>query len=208
MGSADVGDNGAMAAVMAPAELVVEELEGVDGYVVPANVNARGQVVIGGETAAVERAMAAFGRMGYPVERLPVSHAFHTEVVARAVEPFRKVLERLEVRPPRLPLVANVTGDLYPSDPAAVRDLLCRQITSPVRWLESLERLHAAGARAFVEVGPKRALKSFVDDVLAGEPDVTSLFTSRPRPKEIASFNQALAGLYAAGYGAGRGAAG
>ena len=76
------------------------------------------------------------------------------------------------------------------------------QIASPVRWVEGIERLYAAGARAFVEVGPKRALKGFVDDVLADKHDVMSLFTNRPRPKEIASFNQALAGLYAAGYGA------
>ncbi len=106
------------------------------------------------------------------------------------------------MRPPRLPLVSNVTADFYPSEPGAIKDLLCRQIASPVRWVEGVLRLYAAGARAFVEVGPKRALKGFVDDVLSDKTDVMSLFTNRPRPKEVASFNQALAGLYAAGYGA------
>jgi len=67
--------------------------------------------------------------------------------------------------------------------------------------VEGLEKAYAAGVRAFVEVGPKRALKGFVDDVLADKPDVTSVYTNRARPKEIATFNQALCGLYAAGYG-------
>ncbi len=202
MSKVSFGDNGAMAAVMAPADFVIEELKAIPGYVVPANLNARGQVVIGGETAAVERAVDAFNKKGYQAQRLPVSHAFHTKIVAPAAEPLRKVLDGFDVRPPRLPLVGNVTADFYPSEPGAIKDLLCRQIASPVRWVEGVERLYAAGARAFVEVGPKRALKGFVDDVLADRTDVMSLFTNRPRPKEVASFNQALAGLYAAGYGA------
>ncbi|HSD29700.1 MAG TPA: SDR family NAD(P)-dependent oxidoreductase [Vicinamibacteria bacterium] len=202
MSRVSFGDNGGMAAVMAPADVVVQELRGVEGYVVPANLNARGQVVIGGETAALERAIEVLNKKGYQAQRLPVSHAFHTKIVAAAAGPLRSALDRFDVRGPRLPLVANVTADFYPSDPEAIKDVLCQQIASPVRWVEGVERLYAAGARAFVEVGPKRALKGFVDDVLADRQDVLSLFTNRPRPKEVASFNQALAGLYAAGYGA------
>ena len=202
MSRVSFGDNGAMAAVMAPLDVVLEVLKQIDGYVVPANLNARGQVVIGGETPAVEQAVELFSKQGYQAQRLPVSHAFHTKIVAAAAEPLRKVLDRFDVRPPKRLLVGNVEADFYPSDPEAIKDILCRQIASPVRWVEGVERLYAAGARAFVEVGPKRALKGFVDDVLADKTDVISLFTNRPRPKELASFNQALAGLYAAGYGA------
>jgi malonyl CoA-acyl carrier protein transacylase len=202
MSRVSFGDNGGMAAVMAPVDVVVEELKGVEGYVVPANLNARGQVVIGGETAALERAIEILNKKGYQAQRLPVSHAFHTRIVAGAAGPLRRVLDRFDVRAPRLPLVANATADFYPSDPEAIKDTLCQQIASPVRWVEGVERLYAAGARAFVEVGPKRALKGFADDILADKHDVTSLFTNRPRPKEVASFNQALAGLYAGGYGA------
>jgi malonyl CoA-acyl carrier protein transacylase len=202
MSRVSFGDNGGMAAVMAPAGVVVEELTAVEGYVVPANLNARGQVVIGGETAALERAIELLNKKGYQAQRLPVSHAFHTRIVAAAAGPLRQVLDGFDIRAPRVPLVANVTADFYPSDREAIKDVLCQQVSSPVRWVEGIERLYAAGARAFVEVGPKRALKGFVDDVLADRHDVMSLFTNRPRPKEIASFNQALAGLYAAGYGA------
>ncbi|MCG6928799.1 MAG: acyltransferase domain-containing protein, partial [Acidobacteria bacterium] len=201
MSRVSLGDNGAMAAVMAPIDLVEEILKGIEGYVVPANLNAMGQSVIGGATDAVERAVEVFQKRGYQAQRLPVSHAFHTKIVAPAAEPLRKVLERFDVRPPTRQLVGNVEADFYPSDPDAIRDLLCRQIASPVRWVEGLERLYEAGVRTFVEVGPKRALKGFVDDVLGDRPGVVSLFTNRPRPKELASFNQALCGLYAAGHG-------
>ena len=202
MSKVSLGDNGAMAAVMGPIEFIKEVLEEIDGYVVPANLNARGQSVIGGETAAVEAAVEAFQKKGYQAQRLPVSHAFHTKIVAPAAGPLGEVLARFDIKAPRRPLVGNVEADFYPSDPAAIRDLLCRQIASPVRWVEGLEKLYEAGVRAFVEVGPKRALKGFVDDVLGDKPDITSLYTNRPRPKEIAAFNQALCGLYAAGYGA------
>ncbi len=202
MSKVSFGDNGAMAAVMAPLDLVLEELKQIDGYVTPANLNARGQVVIGGETPAVERAVELFSKKGFQAQRLPVSHAFHTRIVAAAAEPLRKVLDRFDIRPPQRLLVGNVEADFYPSDPEKIKDILCRQIASPVRWVEGVERLYAAGARAFVEVGPKRALKGFVDDVLADKTDVISLYTNRARPKELAAFNAALAGLYAAGYGA------
>ena len=90
MSKVSFGDNGAMAAVMAPADFVVEELKAIAGYVVPANLNARGQVVIGGETAAVEQAMDAFNKKGYQAQRLPVSHAFHTKIVAPAASRFAR----------------------------------------------------------------------------------------------------------------------
>jgi hypothetical protein len=76
-----------------------------------------------------------------------------------------------------------------------------------VQWVKGLETLYAHGVRTFVEVGPKRALKGFVDDVLGSKPDVWSLLTNHPKNGEVESFNQALCGLYAAGYGVeGRGA--
>ncbi len=69
-----------------------------------------------------------------------------------------------------------------------------------MQWVKGLETLYANGVRTFVEVGPKRALKGFADDVFAGQTDVLSLFTCHPKQGELPSFNQALCGLYAAGY--------
>ena len=100
---------------------------------------------------------------------LPVSHAFHTSIVAPASEPLRKVLERLHLQSPRLPIVANVNGEFYPTGPDVVPqmlDMLAQQVASPVQFVKGLRTLYDAGARVFVEVGPKKALQGFAEDVL------------------------------------------
>ena len=112
-----LADNGEMAAIMASVEEVEAVLRTIDGYVVAANINSRAQCVIGGASPAVEAAVSALQKRGYHVMRLPVSHAFHTEIVAPASGPLRKVLDRLSVSPPRLAVVANVTGGRYPETP-------------------------------------------------------------------------------------------
>ena len=83
-------------------------------------------------------------------------------------------------------------------------DLLAKQVASPVQFVKGLRTLYEAGARVFVEVGPKKALQGFAEDVLGDRGDVLSLFTNHPKFGDIASFNQALCGLYAAGLGRGR----
>ena len=155
---------------------------------------------------AVEQAINEFLKAGYNAVPLPVSHAFHTSIVAPASEPLRRMMERLRLEPPRLPVVANVTGEFYPTGPDAlpqVLDLLGRQVASPVQFVKGLRTLYEAGARVFVEVGPKKALQGFADDVLGGDSDVFSLFTNHPKFDDAVAFNQALCGLYAAGLGRG-----
>ncbi len=149
-------------------------------------------------------------KAGYEVSELPVSHAFHTSIVAPASEPLRKELERLHLESPRVPIVANVNGEFYPTGPDVVPqmlDLLAKQVASPVQFVKGLRTLYDAGARVFVEVGPKKALQGFAEDVLGDRGDVVSLFTNHPKFGDIASFNQALCGLYAAGLGRGTAAA-
>ncbi len=205
MADLTVDDNGAMAAVMAPLAEIERIVDEVDGYVVIANVNSTHQAVIGGATAAVEAAVDACTAAGHTAMRIPVSHAFHTEIVAPATGPLRETLHRLDVREPVLPVVANVTGEFYPSGgdgDERMLDLLGRQVASPVQFVKGLETLYAAGARVFVEVGPKRALHGFTEDVLGDRGDVVSLFTNHPKQGALVSFNRALVGLWAAGHGA------
>ena len=200
-------DNGRMAAVFAPLDEIEPVLKTVDGYVVIANINSNRQAVIGGASKAVERAMEVFKKAGYTVVGLPVSHAFHTSIVGPASEPLRRMLERLRLESPRVPIVANVSGEFYPTGPDAVPqmlDILARQIASPVQFVKGLHTLFDAGARIFVEVGPKKALQGFADEVLSSHGDVVALFTNHPKVGDVAGFNQALCGLYAAGLGRGR----
>ncbi|HEY2118040.1 MAG TPA: SDR family NAD(P)-dependent oxidoreductase [Candidatus Acidoferrum sp.] len=199
-------DNGRMAAVFAPLEDVERILKTIDGYVVIANVNSNRQAVVGGASKAVEQAMEAFKTAGFDVTALSVSHAFHTSIVAGASKPLRQVLERLHLESPRLPIVANTNGEFYPMGPDVVTqmlDILTQQVASPVQFVKGLRTLYDAGARVFVEVGPKKALQGFAEDVLGSYSDVVSLFTNHPKVGDIVAFNQGLCGLYAAGLGFG-----
>ena len=201
-----VEDKGRMAAVFAPLTEVERILKTVKGYVVIANVNSTGQSVIGGASKAVEEATQIFLQCGYNVVELPVSHAFHTSIVAPASAPLRQMLQRLHLQSPRVPIVANVNGEFYPTGPDVVPqmlDLLSQQVASPVQFVKGLTTLYDAGARVFVEVGPKKALQGFAEDVLGNRGDVVSLFTNHPKVGDIAAFNQALCGMYAAGLGCG-----
>ncbi|MDX1414466.1 MAG: SDR family NAD(P)-dependent oxidoreductase [Candidatus Promineifilaceae bacterium] len=200
MSKFDLEDNGKMAAVLAPYEVVMATIKEVDGYVVPANINSYSQCVIGGSSAAVEAACKLFEDKGYRAIMIPVSHAFHTKIIAPASEPLREVLDRLRIYSPQLPLVANLTGEFYPQTPEEIKDCLQSQVASPVQWVKGLETLYDAGVRMFVEVGPKRALRGFARDVFSDKDDVQALMTMHPKTGELESFNQALCGLYAAGY--------
>ena len=201
-----VADKGKMAAVFAPLDEIERILGTIKGYVVIANINSEHQGVIGGATDAVTEAMEIFKRAGFDVAELPVSHAFHTSIVAPASEPLRHHLEGLHLSSPLVPIVANVNGEFYPTGPAVVPqmlDLLAQQVAAPVQFVKGLRTLYEAGARIFVEVGPKKALQGFAEDVLGNRGDVVSFFTNHPKFGDIASFNQALCGLYATGLGRG-----
>src|SRR5271167_2533269 len=201
-----VDDTGKMAAVFAPLAEVERILKTIDDYVVIANINSGQQSVIGGASKAVGQAMEIFLQAGYDVRPLPVSHAFHTSIVAPASEPLREILMHLHIQPPRVPVIANVNGEFYPTGPDVVPqmlNLLALQVASPVQFVKGLRTLYDSGARIFVEVGPKKALQGFGEEVLGDRGDVISLFTNHPKVGDIPSFNQALCALYAAGLGRG-----
>jgi acyl transferase domain-containing protein/NAD(P)-dependent dehydrogenase (short-subunit alcohol dehydrogenase family)/acyl carrier protein len=203
-------DNGRMAAVFGPIGEVERILKTINGYVVVANINSDRQSVIGGASDAVEEAMRVFEQAGFQVVGLPVSHAFHTSIVSPASEPVRKTLQRLHLEAPRIPVVANLNGEFYPTGPNAVPlmiDILGQQVAAPVQFVKGLRTLYDAGARIFIETGPKKALHGFAEDVLGERGDVLSLFTNHPKFDDFVAFNQALCGLYASGLGIGLGAA-
>ncbi len=199
-------DNGMMAAVFGPIAEIEKILNAIDDYVVVANINSSKEAVIGGTTTGVEKAMAALRDAGYVARALQVSHAFHTRIVAPAGDSLAIILGTMGLRPPDVPIVSNVTGEFYPMGPGVVPEmiaLLGKQVSSPVQFIKGLNTLYAAGARVFVEMGPKRILYGFVEDVLGEREGVVSLFTNHPRIGDASSLNLALCGLYAAGLGFG-----
>lgn len=194
-------DPGKMAGIATGTKAVEEILAEVDGYVIAANKNCSTQTVIAGASAAVEEASERFKAAGITVYPLPVSHAFHSSIVAPASEPLRGVLTKLGLSAPRRPITTNVTGEYYPTGDGAVEqiiDLLARQISGAVEWTSQMERMYADGARVFMECGPKRALSGFTVSILKRRPH-RALYTNHPKRGGVASFRDALAGLVALG---------
>jgi len=147
---------GAMAAILglgAPeVAAVCLEVAG-DEVVSPANLNGGGQVVIAGHKAAVERAcVAAKARGAKRALPLAVSAPFHCALMRPAAERLARELERVEIAAPAWPVVTNVEAEPN-SDPGRIRELLTRQVTAPVRWEESVERLASMGVAQAIEVG-------------------------------------------------------
>lgn len=127
------------------------------GRLGPANFNCPGQIVVSGDKAACDAAVAAADEFGGKAVALKVAGAFHSELMRPAADALRPALEAARFAAPRLRVVANVDAG-YHGDPAGIRDSLYRQVFNPVRWQACVERLIADGTTAFWEVGPNRVL--------------------------------------------------
>ncbi|MBI3828689.1 MAG: SDR family NAD(P)-dependent oxidoreductase [Planctomycetes bacterium] len=169
------GDHGAMLAVQAPLEAVQQALAEEKIDAVLANKNAPQQWVLSGATAEIEKAAAAFGRRNLRATRLPVSAAFHSPLMSAAEGPFRAALNATNFEAPKIPVYANRTGQPYPADAAQARELLATHLTNPVEFLASIQALHAAGMRTFVEVGAGARLTGLVKAIL-GDADYLALY--------------------------------
>jgi [acyl-carrier-protein] S-malonyltransferase len=128
---------------------------------VPANFNCPGQIVIAGNQAACDRAVAAVETFGCRAVALPVAGAFHTPLMMSAADGLASVLAEVEIVPPVVPVVSNVDGT-YHEGPEAIRAGLIKQLTHPVRWQLCIERMIADGTERFVEIGPGRVLSGLM----------------------------------------------
>ena len=158
-----VPTGGAMAAVLGLDASVIEEvLEKTEGIVSIANYNCPGQIVITGESKAVEAASAQLKEAGARrVVPLNVSGPFHSQMLKPAGEKLRKVLDEAEIRDFTIPYVTNVTAE-YVTEKEEVKDLLVSQISSSVRWQQCVEKMIAEGVDTFIEIGPGRTLSGFL----------------------------------------------
>ena len=158
---------GAMAAIMGLELGVVDALcnEAAQGEVVGvANINSAGQIVVAGHRTAVERAVALAGKKSV---MLPVSAPFHCALMAPAAARLAGELARVTASDPTFPVVRNVDGGVTRTA-AEVTPFLLKQVASPVRWAECIQRLVAEGAAAFVEVGPGRVLTGLLRRMVDG----------------------------------------
>jgi len=162
---------GKMCAVLGLSEELVEKAcndASKSGFVEPANFNCPGQIVIAGETKAVEKAAAIAKELGAArCVFLPVSAPFHTRMLAPAAEKLKEELDGMTLGRMEIPVICNVTAD-YINGTHEIKPLLYRQVMSGVLWEQTIRRMINDGVRHFVEVGPGKTLSGFVKKIDRG----------------------------------------
>ena len=156
---------GAMAAVLSMDAAEIEDIiAGIQGVQI-ANYNCPGQIVISGEKKAVELACEKLKEAGAKrTLMLNVSGPFHSRMLTGAGEKLGQVLESVEVHTPKIPYVANVTAE-YVTEKEQIKPLLIKQVSSSVKWEQSMRTMLADGVDIFIEIGPGRTLSGFMKKI-------------------------------------------
>ena len=167
---------GTMAAVIKlPTETVEEICASCAGLVIPANYNSEGQIVISGEAEAVAEACAKMKEAGAKrALPLAVSGAFHSPLMEPARLELAEAIEKTPFRAPACPVYQNVTA-LPSMDPEVIKDNLLRQLTSPVRWTQTVLNMVADGADSFLEIGPGTVLQGLVKRIAPEVADIQGI---------------------------------
>jgi acyl transferase domain-containing protein/phosphopantetheinyl transferase len=184
----------ALLALGAGRERALEIVRSAGGGLHLAMDNCPHQTVLVGDAAAAARARELATADGVVSEQLPYDRAVHTPEFAPFAEDLRGIFAGLPVHAPRTPLWSCTTAARYPDDPAQIRELLVEHWTSPVRFRETIEALHDAGARVFVEVGPRGNLTAFIEDILRGR-EFCAVASDVQRRSGITQLNHLVAQL-------------
>ena len=155
-----------MAAILGLADDKVEEIcASIEGIVVPANYNCPGQLVISGETSAVELACIKMKEAGAKrALMLPVNGAFHSPLMQPAQEKLAAAIEKTKFRTAMIPVYQNITTTAV-SDPEEIKKNLIKQLTGPVKWTQSVQNMIKDGANNFIEVGPGKTLQGLIKKI-------------------------------------------
>ncbi len=182
------GIGGMTAILMLDAPAIEAAIEGIPDVQI-ANYNCPGQIVISGKKESVDEAAArcieAGAKRAVP---LNVSGPFHSMMLKGAGPKLAEVLEKIDISAPSVPYVANVNAS-YITDPALIRPLLTEQISSPVKWTQSMEAMIADGVDLFVEIGPGKTLSGFMRKI-----DRTKKVINVEKPSDIDSVAEAAKG--------------
>ncbi|NPA40504.1 MAG: ACP S-malonyltransferase [Thermodesulfobacteria bacterium] len=160
--------SGMYAIIGMPQEELEELVKSASGLVIISNYNSPKQLVISGESPAIDEVAEKAKGKKVRVVKLKVSAAFHSPLMKEAQEKFSKFLEGLSWQDSRVPFVSNVSAKAHTKG-EEIKELMKKQITSSVRWIECVEFMHQNGAKVFVELGPKRVLSGLCSQILEGK---------------------------------------
>jgi acyl transferase domain-containing protein/NAD(P)H-dependent flavin oxidoreductase YrpB (nitropropane dioxygenase family)/NAD(P)-dependent dehydrogenase (short-subunit alcohol dehydrogenase family)/acyl carrier protein len=186
-------DLGTMAAVGATADAIAPTIDAIEGVWL-ANLNSPRQTMISGTRVAIAMAVERLKEQGMSARAIPVACAFHSPIVAPARGRLTEALKQATVKSTRIPVFSNTTASPYPVEPEAIAELLAEHLVRPVRWTEEIEAMYAAGARVFVEVGPRDVATGLVRQILGQQPH-HALALDLPGKPGVTQLQKALAQL-------------
>lgn len=189
--AAGEGDRGSMLAVVASYEQVELLLKENNIELIIANHNSPTQVVLSGATEQIESFSSLAKAEKIRAIKLPVAAAFHSSFVADAAKPFAESLTDFEFSKNNFPVLSNTTTEDYPTEAAAMKQLLANQLAAPVRFVEQVEKLYAEGVNTFIEVGPGKTLTGLVNAILADK-DMTSIAIDASAGKKQGQYDLAI----------------
>jgi polyketide-type polyunsaturated fatty acid synthase PfaA len=177
-------DRGTMIAVKGDIDRIASIVDDFPQITI-ANWNSQEQLVLAGRSADIANIQVKLEGDGYKVINLPVSAAFHTDLVRSAQIPFAKAVRSVTLNSPKIPVYANTTAGLYPQTTDAIAQLLIDQIVHPVRFKQQIENVYGAGGYFFIEIGPQSILTNLVKNILADKPHLAiALDLSRERDSD------------------------
>ena len=160
-----------------------------------ANVNSPRQTVLAGKASDLAAAKSGLEAKGYNMVQLPVSAAFHTPMVGHAQEPFARAIQGVSFNTPTVPVYSNATGQPYPREESSMRGMLSDHILQTVNFRGEIENMYAAGARLFIEFGPRAVLTNLVKDTLDGQPHIAIALNASRQKGSDQQFREAIAHL-------------
>ncbi|QKW05280.1 type I polyketide synthase [Streptomyces sp. NA04227] len=193
------GMHGAMATVFAPEREVAEALVGLEDKISIAAANGPGNTSISGDRATVEAICERFTARGVKAKLLRITTASHSPLIEPVVEEFRKACEEIEFSAPRIPLVSNLTGELWAWDKAPDADYWCTHLRRTVRFGDGVDTLLDMGYQTFVELSPAPTLLGLLSDSLPTGHDALLVPSLRPNFPDWEILLDSLARLYTRG---------
>ncbi|BBB47629.1 type I polyketide synthase [Pelolinea submarina] len=192
-------DSGAMAAVKGDVESVRKLLKDNPDVQI-ANYNSPAQVVLAGSTQGIQDVKALLEGAGLSVYPLKVSMAFHTAFVEHAKAPFAQAIQKETFKKAKGKVYSNASAQPYPAEAQAIAQTLSEHMLNSVRFQEEIENMYKAGARIFVECGPKNVLSNLVKDILKEQPYEVVTLNPNPKGDSDAQFRQAVLQLRVLGF--------
>ncbi|WP_017317837.1 type I polyketide synthase [Mastigocladopsis repens] len=191
-------DAGAMLAVkeeVGKVEAVLKQFP----QVTIANLNSPRQVVLAGPAAEIAKVRQALQEQGYAAVLLPVSAAFHTQLIAFAQKAFAQAIKSVSFQNPKIPVYTNVTGKQYSKEAADIQRILETHLSNAVLFKQEIENIYAAGGSCFVEFGPRKILTGLVKDILGNRPHLTVALNPSTSKDSDRSLREAVVQLRVAG---------